>query len=280
MTGNQNVLDALTCGSDLTRIKQCRYGRMLYLRRDKYVGKSLDVYGELCQSEADLFGQVVRPGDTVIEVGANIGAHTVRLSQLAGPEGLVLAFECQRFIYHILCANLALNDIFNTQAYCTAIGSKAGTLRVPPIRYDVDANFGGAALTENGDGEIVTVAKLDTLHLPSARLLKVDVEGMEAEVLNGARTLITRHRPFLYVENDRQDRSSALIALIDAFGYDMWWFLVPLFNPDNYAGNKMNIFPHTICINLFCVPKEMTAVVTGSRRVTGPDDWYKDIQTV
>ena len=85
-------------------------------------------------------------------------------------------------------------------------------------------------------GESVSVVPLDTLGLSRLALVKVDVEGMEAEALLGAERTIAQHRPILYVENDRRDRSERPIALIGALIYDLWWHLPPMFNPDNFRG--------------------------------------------
>jgi hypothetical protein len=68
----------------LTRLSDCRHGRMLYFSNDRYVGGSLDVYGDYCEDETQLFGQILRPGHVVVEAGANIGAHTVHLAQVVG----------------------------------------------------------------------------------------------------------------------------------------------------------------------------------------------------
>ena len=62
-------------------LKDCRHGRMLYNINDKYVGRSLDVYGEFCEAELTLLQPFVRPTDIIIEVGANIGTHTVPFAQ-------------------------------------------------------------------------------------------------------------------------------------------------------------------------------------------------------
>jgi Methyltransferase FkbM domain len=105
-------------------------------------------------------------------------------------------------------------------------------------------------------------------------MLKVDVEGMEAEVLSGSRETIGRLRPILYVENDRRADSERLIKLIDELGYNMWWHLPPLFNPGNFSQVRQNIFDGIISANLLCLPKEKPARVTGLRPVTGPKDWW------
>src|SRR6476620_7891408 len=106
------------------RLKDCRYGRMLYNINDTFVGRLLDRYGEYSEGEIDLFKQIVRPGDVVIEVGANIGAHTVWFARNTWPGGAVIAFEPQRLVFQTLCANLALNDIVNALVYQQACGRK------------------------------------------------------------------------------------------------------------------------------------------------------------
>ncbi len=66
------------------RQKACRYGQMLYNLNDQYIGRSLDLYGEFSEGEVDLFRQIVKPGQIVVEVGANLGAHTVFLARQVG----------------------------------------------------------------------------------------------------------------------------------------------------------------------------------------------------
>lgn len=255
-------------------LKHCRHGPLVFLREDMYIGRSLALYGEFSELEAVLFAQIVRPGDVVIEVGANIGAHTVHLARLVGATGCVHAYEPQRVIFQLLCANVALNGLFNVYTHHAAAGSSAGELHVPPLNYAAVNNFGGISLSQEKTGEPVPVVCLDTLTLPSLKLLKVDVEGMEHAVLSGARALIGRHRPFLYVENDRQEKSAALITLIDELGYDMVWHLPTLYNPDNFAKNPHNAFASIVSCNLLCVPKEASVSMNGFRKVTGPDDWW------
>ncbi|HZK98573.1 MAG TPA: FkbM family methyltransferase [Caulobacteraceae bacterium] len=103
----------------------CRRGPMLYNRNDQYVGASLARYGEFSRGESDLFGQIVRPGATVVEGGANIGVHTVEFSQRVGPGGSVWAFEPQRIVFQTLCANLALNSCVNVRAFQAGLGVAA-----------------------------------------------------------------------------------------------------------------------------------------------------------
>jgi FkbM family methyltransferase len=259
----------------ITGIRQCRHGIMLYVKSDMYVGRSLELYGEFSEGETDIFHQLLRTGDIIVEAGANIGAHTVYLANTVGPSGCVIAYEPQRFLHQILCANLAMNELMNVYARQAALGEQIGKISVPVPDYGQTGNFGGISLGR-GQGEAVTVETIDSLHLPRLRMIKADVEGMEYQVLKGGMNSIRKHRPLLYVENDRKEKSSELIRLIQKLGYRMWWHLPPLFNPSNYKGNKENVFGNIVSVNLLCIHKESPANIQGLREVKGPDDhWQK-----
>jgi FkbM family methyltransferase len=197
----------------------------------------------------------VRPGDIVVEVGANIGAHTIHLAQLTGQAGAVIAFEPQRLVFQTLCANVALNSIINVQAYQSAVGEKPGCLHVPRLDPFHENNFGGLSIEGQSKGEPTPVVPLDQLAIPHCRLLKVDVEGMETQVLRGATKLIARCAPALYVENDRKEHSAELIRFIDSLGYDAHWHMPPLFNPHNFAKNPENVFGDIRSINMLCLKR-------------------------
>jgi hypothetical protein len=79
----------------------------------------------------------------------------------------------------------------------------------------------------------------------------------------------------LYVENDWQEHPEALIGMLEALGYEMWWHLTPLFNPQNYAHNANNVFGVTASINLICVPREMPMNIQGFSKVMTPTDWWE-----
>jgi hypothetical protein len=100
-------------------IKACKYGLTLYNSNDMYVGKSLDQYGEYAEAEIDLFKELIKEGDTVYDIGANIGSHTLAMARMVGEEGTVAAFEPQRQIYYVLCGNIALNNLSHCpKQYC------------------------------------------------------------------------------------------------------------------------------------------------------------------
>lgn len=256
------------------RIRRCRYGVMAYIVHDSYIGRSLDMYGEFSPGEASLFAQLLRPGMTALDVGANMGAHTVLFAQKVGPQGRVIAYEPQRVIHQLLCANVMMNGHMNVEARLAAAGSGKGELKVPPVNYGTAGNYGSLALGGYQQGEAVPIETIDSLKLPHCHFIKADVEGMESEVVKGARETLKRCRPLLYVENDRREKSAALIELLFAEDYRLYWHLSPYYTASNYFGNSDNVFPGTISINMLAVPKEATLKIDGAREIKSADeDW-------
>jgi len=248
---------------------------MMFLPNDLYAGRSLDLYGEYSEGETVLFHEIVRPGMVIVEAGANIGGHTVCLSEAVGANGLVYAFEPQRVIFQMLCGNVALNRQRNVVARQAALGSKPGCLGVPPVDYTQENNFGGVSLGAEAFGEGVEVVTLDALRLPRCDFIKIDVEGMEEEVLQGAAATLAAHNPVLYVENDREGKSASLIAWLMEHGYRLYWHLPALFNPENYFSEQRNVFGNTVSVNMLCIPASSDAVMNNLHPIRSPHDtWW------
>ena len=92
-----------------------KYGYVVFNKNDRFIGQSIEKYGDYCEHEVALFKQICHPGNVVIDVGASIGPHTLALSRLVGNGGRVYAFEPQRIVFQTLCANIALNSITNVE---------------------------------------------------------------------------------------------------------------------------------------------------------------------
>lgn len=227
--------------------------------KDKYIGTSLLTYGEWSFGEVSFLTQRISDGATIVEVGGNVGAHTVPLARYVS-NGRVISFEAQRICFQMLCANLINNDCTNAGAYNMAAGATPGRAHVPDIHPDQAFNFGGIGVRlETFEPEIMpTLGKTPVVRLDDVignfrvDLLKCDAEGMEADVVRGAAGLIERDKPLLYLEDDRPELSRELYDLVRGFGYDVWWHPVPLFRPDNLAGVEENIFGNVHSLGIFC----------------------------
>lgn len=262
---------------DINYLVKAKHGWFLANSYDHYLGKALIRYGECCEIEHDFLTSLISDGDSVIEVGSNIGVHTVGLSKAVGSVGRVVAIEVQPAIFQILCANLALNALFNVTTHACGCSDRKGAMIAPAIDYSASSlhNSGAASLASTGVGTPVSVIPLDELveDIHRLRLIKIDVEGMEQQVLQGANRLIAKHRPLLYVENDRVEKSKALIEWIMSAGYQLWWHIPPLFNPNNHFGIEENDYPSVVSVNMICHPREaaLSIPADGLIEITSPD---------
>lgn len=161
--------------------------------------------GRHCEPDvAGVFVNVLREGDVVIDVGAHIGYFTVLASVLVGPKGHVIAFEPSAGQVERLRANLGHNDSKNV-----TIVEKVVTNQIGDVEFFVNAEDWGELWSEPWPGSPKELpppmrrvlpgttldAELEKLGLPGPKLIKIDVEGAEQRVLEGARGLITRHQP-------------------------------------------------------------------------------------
>lgn len=242
-----------------------RHGPCLVNTADVYVGQAIAFYGEYGELEMAFMRQLLQPGRDVVEVGANIGSHTVPLARAAEAMGRrLLAIEPQPVLFQNMCANVALGRLLNVQAENCACAAQPGWLSFAPQDYTRIGNFGGVAMEagpQASDGhQRVRSVPLDDLVDDSwdVGLLKIDVEGFEQEVLEGARRTIARHQPYIYIENDRVEKSRALIEWLWSVNYKMWFHLPALFNPDNFAGNSDNRYGNLISVNMLAVPAATT----------------------
>ena len=261
--------------TDLYRLVEGRHGRFLANPKDMYIGRSMIEYGEFSELEWNLLDQMIRPGQVVIEAGANMGSFTVPIANKVGRRGIVYAFEPQLAIFQQLCANLALNDLINVQAFNTGCGDEPGWMGI--VRPDPahERNYGGFTLEslKGGSQTRVRIESLDeALDPPRLDLIKADVEGMEEQVLRGAKGLIAKFRPMLYLEAHNAEDTPGQIRLLQDLGYKMWWHRPRMFNPDNFAGKSENHFGNVVSNNILCAPVEKKVQINGAREVAGPDD--------
>ena len=261
-------------------IKQCKHGLVLYNRNDLFVGRSMELYGEWCEAELHALGQLIHPGDVIIDVGANIGSHTLFFAQKVAPQGFVYAIEPQRLTFEILCSNIALNALLNVIPHQVAVGDQSGEIIIPVLNPTSQQNFAALNIEGHNDGDIVRIIPLDDLKLKRCNLIKIDVEGMELKVLHGAENTIRSHRPFLFIENNSKDGSPQTVQALFDLGYQCWWHIANYYNEDNYFQNKENIFlQYAPEANMICIPGELNINVSGFEAVKTPDDtWLQAVE--
>ncbi len=257
--------------SDLIKMRD---GWMIYNKNDSYVGKSIKEYGEWSLGEIDLLKQILKPNDSIIEVGSNIGSLTLPLSRIVN-QGMIYAFEPQNVVFQNLCANISINSITNCFCFQCALTDKIDE-KLYNLNYNFNAEQNFAAMSfirnknyyDNIDNSRDRIkfyeANVDTLdnkfsNLQSLKLLKTDAEGMEVNVLKGGFDLIKRTKPILYVENDLvyKEKSQELIELLWSLDYKLFWHIQPYYNENNFFKNTNNIFKHFYHFNMIGFRKEI-----------------------
>ncbi len=211
-----------------TKLLPSRWGWVVGLSCDPCITGAIANFGEYCPVETEILTSLIGPGDTAIDVGANIGAVSLALANVVGNTGKVIAIEPQRICFMCLCANTALNSwIHVIQPRWAAVGAESGVVQIPLANVLSDnVNVGGFSLCDdyNRGGEPVELITIDSLNAQNVRLIKADVEGMEAAVLRGAEKTIREQKPALWCEqlDFRAGTKEALQTILGEFGYRAW----------------------------------------------------------
>jgi FkbM family methyltransferase len=135
----------------------------------------------------------IRPGDTVVDVGACLGDTTVPLAEVVGPEGRVYAFEPNPEPFACLMYNT--HRYPQVRCFPTALGYREAIAYI-----HVTPNIGASHLSNHRDALPIVVTTLDGYELSGVRFIKIDVEGLEMEVLAGAERTVNVCRPIMKIE--------------------------------------------------------------------------------
>lgn len=195
----------------------------------------------------------------VIEIGSNNGHFTIEFAELVGNRGRVFSYEPQRIIFQQLCCNLFLNGIDNVFAYQLAIGNEKGVVKFEKADYfnNGSVNFGDVSVYDDEKSnfnsfEEVQSDRIDSFEFNLVKVLKIDVQGYESNVINGALKTIEKHRPYIFIEIEEKclikfgSSEKELIKIIEDLGYVVKRFQVgiPYSSSSGY------------CLDCVCIPKE------------------------
>lgn len=151
---------------------------------------------------------------TYLDIGANVGNHTVYMSLLSDAYE-VLSFEPHPEIFKCLNENVAKNKCDNVRTYNVGLGSESGKLKMSDIDLK---NCGSTKISEDGSVE-VDIITLDSLDLTDVSLIKIDVEGFEANVIDGSLKTIEKNKPILITEAATKQEFDLLKGKIEPLGY-------------------------------------------------------------
>lgn len=196
------------------------------------VPREILYHGEYEPAEAEFLRRFVHPGDVVIDAGGQIGYHTLLLSRLVGAAGKVYSFEPSPHNFDRLLRNLSLNQVSNVQAERCGLADRSGTAQVIQSR----ANTGSTHLREAGPADasepcspVVALDHYLALQPPRRiSFVKIDVEGFELKLLQGAGQLLERCQPAMLLELNPESlarvghRAEQIVALLADYRYDLY----------------------------------------------------------
>lgn len=237
------TLDELREKDRIAAVKT-KWGEFCFLKND-FIGKKMINEGHF----EDIFIQVlikyINLGDTVIDIGANIGCYTIPFGKTVGHTGKVIAFEPQSILYSILESNCQANKLQdNIELHQVAVGHNNIDVRMDNFNNELEyisdrmTNFGGLSLGKNG--ESIKMISLDSRldQIDKVKLIKIDVEGAERMVVFGAQKLISRDRPIIFWEKNYKTITPEMMELegmndeianfvivefLQKLGYSFYW---------------------------------------------------------
>ena len=231
-----------------------------YLSNDKYIGQrvALEKYEPY---ETKLILRQTKKGDVVVDVGANIGYYTILLADKVGKNGKVYAFEPDKTNYEILVKNIKANNLENVVSVNAAVGSKNGK----DFLYKSSENFGDHKLFETlhssntsldppktvafrrvGKKEAIKVTKLDNYIKEPVDLIKIDTQGWEPEVISGAKKIIKKDKPTIFLEYSPSSYKQAkldgkgMINFLRKIYQKIWWIDEWLYIYKNLSQEKID----------------------------------------
>lgn len=168
------------------------------LFRSQYAVEEIALICNISKLRREIYGD----GVMVIDGGANIGIYTVQIARTMTGWGSILAFEPYKWSYRALCGNVCIANAFNAEPIQAALGKMNGVMHIKRIDPRIPMNFGGVSLKDtSGPLEETQVVTIDSFSLKRLDVLKLDVEGMEIEALEGAAETIKRCKPVIFAEH-------------------------------------------------------------------------------
>jgi FkbM family methyltransferase len=205
-----------------------KLGDLFDVDLSSYLEWQLWAFGRYEKHFAELFRCLVSPDDRCVDVGANVGVHTVRLAKLVGPGGEVIALEPDEEVARRARHNIMLNQLSNAHVINAAASDEAlGEVQL--YRPDAqDTNRARASLLRHsyltGSATTVPVVTVDEVCPGPVALIKIDVEGYEAAVVRGAAATIDRYFPaviFEYAPELLHDASQSPFGWLADRGYEL-----------------------------------------------------------
>lgn len=205
-----------------------RNKKINYIKSDVTISNSLsnESYWELWM--LDYIIKYYKPNSNIVDAGAHIGTTTLLMSEVLTSGNTIYSFE--PIFNDILLKNIKDNNLTNDVIiYPYGLGSSIDNIQIPAINLNDSINFGGTSIVGHGscnnNSETIDIPiyNLDIFKLENVSIIKIDVENMEIELLEGAIDLITACKPTILIETFDYDKltNSNVFSKMSQMGYNI-----------------------------------------------------------
>lgn len=232
------------------------------LNLDETIDNSIYVEGSFEYHTHKIIKRLVKKNDYVLDIGANIGAHTLFIAKYVGNNGKVIAFEPMPFAREKLYKNITLNSFKNIVVENIALSDVNLSQQKVNFQYSWPLNSGSAS--DQRQDAIIDFMTLDNYinanSIPKVDFIKLDVDGYEAKVIKGAEGILKRFMPDIIMElgtytlSSVGDDAATLIDFLYGLGYHIYNETTLNKYPDNLA--LLNDVPIDGTINIIVSKKE------------------------
>ena len=166
---------------------------------NEIIDSSIFHYGCFEEDTSKVINDFIKKGMVVLDIGANTGCHTLRLSKLVGNEGKVYSFEPQHDIFMCLCGNLFMNQCFNVFPFEYAAYSRNTKFSVGDL--NTIGNLASTAFIPDKNGNIAAVM-IDDIITEKIDFIKCDAQGGDLDALIGCQNIIDKFKPKIIFERE------------------------------------------------------------------------------
>lgn len=198
-------------------------GKLNIYEKDEYV-RNHSMWGDLYEQHIILgpLKKIIEKSKYILDIGANNGNHTLAYSFMSTDDARIYSFEPQQEVFNHLKGTCELNEHTRKKVtlYNKAVGDSCRRETMNPID---GVNIGGISIGQGG--ESVDMITIDSLHLPGCDYMKIDVEGYESHVIEGAVQTIKKYKPIIFFEhNSTNEKDTPFRLLSKNFGYKVFTY--------------------------------------------------------
>jgi tetratricopeptide (TPR) repeat protein len=234
----------------LSAVAETPVGILQYFPGQDPAGKSIGWYGEFLHPQLELLAAITRPGASVVEVAAGVGAHALALAAAVGSEGHLILFESRPAMRLVLLRNLAANHVLGVSVLERTLGRAGQDVAGLPPWGDAGATPGSSLQFRP------PVDTLDEHKLQRLDLLKTNAGADVLQILDGGSDTLWRLRPRLFLAADDEPHLARLVGGVKQLGYRCWRHETALFNPGNFNCREADIFSGRTALALLAFPEE------------------------